>query len=64
MVKTRGSEHRMRRRDTKGKCKATTASNLGGNKVKRSIVERPFRENNGETSLLGMRKQTPSVEMR
>ena len=63
-VKTCSSEHRTRRRDTKGKRKATMAGNLGGNKVKRSIVERPFRENNGETRMSGMRKQTPSVETR
>jgi len=40
MVRTRGREHRTRHQDrkgeqgaTKGKCKATTASNLGGNKT-------------------------------
>ena len=64
MMKTHGREHRTRQGDTKGKCKATMASNLGGNKVKRSIVERPLRENNGETRTSGVHKQTPSVETR
>jgi len=71
MVRTHGREHRMRRQDrkgewgaTKGKREATTAGNLGGNKVKKSIVERPFRENNGETRTSDVRKQTPSVETR
>jgi hypothetical protein len=38
MVKTRGTEHRTRRRDTKGKREATTAGNLGENRTESSIV--------------------------
>ena len=40
------------------------AGNLGGDKVKKSIVERLFRENNGETRTLDVRKQMSSVETR